>query len=149
MHKSSIFVIHKGKIWFTPVEHDASHECDSMEVDTESTSWFICIWNLTEGFVTKCFTEHKRHKQPHIFKIFKIPLSINDAFISGEICHLHHCTNTTYRISKVCNIGGMWNPFHQTVPVTVSRDTQRWSDQADVNQKELSYDEVNRDWVLI
>lgn len=61
------------------------------------------------------------------------------------ICHLHPCTNTMYRISRVCNIGGLWNQFHQTVPVTVSGDTLRWSDQADVNQKELSYDEVNRD----
>lgn len=40
MHKSSIFVIHKGKIWFTPVEREASHEHDSVEVDTESTSLF-------------------------------------------------------------------------------------------------------------
>ena len=42
-------------------------------------------------------------------------------------------------------MGAMWNQFYQTVPVTVSRDTVRWSDQADVNQIELSYDEVNRD----
>lgn len=43
----------------------------------------------------------------------------------------------------------MWNQFHQTVPVTVSGDTLRWSDHSSVNQTELSYDEVHRDWVLI
>lgn len=68
-----------------------------------------------------------------------------DILQSLLICHLHLYTNTKYSMSNVCNMGAMWNQFHQTVPVTVSRDMLRWSDQADVNQIELSYNEVNRD----
>lgn len=154
---TKVKLVHTCRVWFFPWAWFSGerHWCSILYKITSPTyntkaltsthfkihsfvhKWCIIIrWNMA-----KCVER---------FGLICFQLTLHlDILQSVLICHLHPCTNSTCRISKVCNIGVLWNQFHQTVPVTVSRNTLRWSDQADVNQKELSYDEVNRDWVLI